>query len=938
MSSVVPGVLTITSNAFPPDQQTAYMVEGDQGDPGGRDRGSSTVEPMSSDCNDGEVMMSTNAAAILSVSCNDDPANSTDAEYIPDSSSHDAVDSSSSASVDDISDDEFLEIAGQLPVDSNEQSLKPSVSTVGKHCVSECSSKDEKEQAAILSVSCNDDPANSTDEEYIPDSSCDDADDSGTSASVDNISDDELTEIAGQLPVDSNEQSLKPSGSTVGKHCVSECSSKDEKQQAAEGDSVLQHSLEQQDSEQQMTVDDSAENNISVTTSNNENGRKYDKKAFCYFCGLRQSKLARHLRLKHRHEDEVDELVRETNKDSRNTMLLKLRNLGNHYHNVSVIKHKEGELIVVHRPADDETDYQKYIPCRYCYGYFSKASIWKHSCPLAPKTPSGTAIPRIRKGGKEMLQSFDGHSVGFTGLLNGMRQDEDGSLAVKDALILQYGRSLCNKFGGDAEQFNYIRCKMRQSAKLLRRLRRMDSQSSSSLSDYIQPTKFKLVVQAAKECAGFCETEYQTPSSALKFGGMLKRLAEHKQVDALKRGDTSTADESSQFIKLCEMSWANEVSSVAVRNLADRKRNAAQFMPLTEDVVKLNSFLVSEAGVLVETVDSCESFLKLTQVVLAKTILFNRKRQGEVGKIKLHDFSCKRKADNSDVCVGLSDFEKGLLKIFTRMEIKGKRGRTVPVLLTDEMINWIDNLVSVRSHYIPECNPYLFSTVGDYSHFRGSDVLRKFAMESGAKKPQLLTSTRLRKHVACLAQVVSLRENELDSLATFLGHDLRVHSQYYRLPLDVVQTAKISKLFMAAENGTLTQFAGKTLDDITIADNEEVDSDSDTDTQTDVDELPSTVAASCSQDVDSSSYADDSNVTDGPNSLPQKRRVKKTRNSVVKKPWSSEEKEAVKNHFASNIVNRKLPGKAEIVTFLSEYKIDRPWLNVKDHIRNTYFT
>ena len=139
-----------------------------------------------------------------------------------------------------------------------------------------------------------------------------------------------------------------------------------------------------------------------------------------------------------------------------------------------------------------------------------------------------------------------------------------------------------------------------------------------------------------------------------------------------------------------------------------------------------------------------------------RQILFNRKRQGEVGKIKLHDFSCKRKADNSDVCVGLSDFEKGLLKIFTRMEIRGKCGRTVPVLLTDEMINWIDKLVSVRSHYIPECNPYLSATVGDYSHFRGSDVLRKFAMVSGAKKPQLLTSTRLRKHVSCFAVIFEL--------------------------------------------------------------------------------------------------------------------------------------------------------------------------------------
>jgi len=109
---------------------------------------SSHTVPMSSDCNDGKVMMSTNAAAIPSVSCNDDPANSTDEEYIPDSSCDDAVDSSSSASVDNTSDDEFMEIAGQLPVDNNEQSLKPSGSTVGKHCVSECSSKDEKQQAA----------------------------------------------------------------------------------------------------------------------------------------------------------------------------------------------------------------------------------------------------------------------------------------------------------------------------------------------------------------------------------------------------------------------------------------------------------------------------------------------------------------------------------------------------------------------------------------------------------------------------------------------------------------------------------------------------------------------------------------------------------------------------------------------------------------------
>jgi len=48
-----------------------------------------------------------------------------------------------------------------------------------------------------------------------------------------------------------------------------------------------------------------------------------------------------------------------------------------------------------------------------------------------------------------------------------MRQDEVGAVASKDALILSFGRSMCKRFGGDPEQFNYIRGKMRLVGKLL---------------------------------------------------------------------------------------------------------------------------------------------------------------------------------------------------------------------------------------------------------------------------------------------------------------------------------------------------------------------------------------------------------------------------------------------------------------------------------------
>ena len=72
----------------------------------------------------------------------------------------------------------------------------------------------------------------------------------------------------------------------------------------------------------------------------------------------------------------------------------------------------------------------------------------------------------------------------------------------------------------------------------------------------------------------------------------------------------------------------------------------------------------------------------------------------------------------------------------------------------------------------------------------------------------------LRKHVTTISQVLNLKENELDIdlLAQFMGHD-RVHREFYRLPLDVLQTAEVAKILWAMENGQLQQLTGKSLDD-----------------------------------------------------------------------------------------------------------------------------
>ena len=55
----------------------------------------------------------------------------------------------------------------------------------------------------------------------------------------------------------------------------------------------------------------------------------------------------------------------------------------------------------------------------------------------------------------------------------------------------------------------------------------------------------------------------------------------------------------------------------------------------------------------------------------------------------------------------------------------------------------------------------------------------------GLENPERITSTKLRKHVPTLMQLADLNESELEQLAEFLGHNSKVHKDFYRLRQDI---------------------------------------------------------------------------------------------------------------------------------------------------------
>ncbi|KAL4702107.1 hypothetical protein ACJJTC_008137 [Scirpophaga incertulas] len=129
--------------------------------------------------------------------------------------------------------------------------------------------------------------------------------------------------------------------------------------------------------------------------------------------------------------------------------------------------------------------------------------------------------------------------------------------------------------------------------------------------------------------------------------------------------------------------------------------------------------------------------------------------------------------------------------------------------------------VIIRHKYVNSDNDFLFSKAGG-SVICGYKTIEKYAKACGAKNPKALTSTRLRKHLTTLTQLFNMSENDMEQLASFMGHTMSIHKQNYRLPDDVFQTAKISKLLLLMENGDADMYKGHTLDEINIILEEEI--------------------------------------------------------------------------------------------------------------------
>ncbi len=66
-----------------------------------------------------------------------------------------------------------------------------------------------------------------------------------------------------------------------------------------------------------------------------------------------------------------------------------------------------------------------------------------------------------------------------------------------------------------------------------------------------------------------------------------------------------------------------------------------------------------------------------------------------------------------------------------------------------------------------------------------------------------MNTTALRKQLATMTQLAEVSENELDVLAAFMGHDIRVHRKFYRLPQAAIQIKMVTRILEDLEEGRI---------------------------------------------------------------------------------------------------------------------------------------
>lgn len=530
------------------------------------------------------------------------------------------------------------------------------------------------------------------------------------------------------------------------------------------------------------------------------------KKDFCIYCRTEQAKLSRHLIRKHKDEKEIEEITCiPKGRPERRILINKIRKKGQYIFNTTS-DINTGELKVMRRP---NTKFNKnatdFAICPECKGSYSKSAIRHHHkrCRKKSSARNRTLLSKSRKITGRIHESA---CAVLRDLVFPTLKDDKIVKAIRyDELAIDFGNKLCEKYN-DRHFYDMIRQKLRQCGRLLVAMRNQ-SDKVDDLFSIFAPDYYDDCLCAIRTLAGLNEsgTGFKTPSLATALGTLLKQLCKRCITVMIKRRDKIKRKLAEQFEKLLTEDYGSSIARTAVETQHRIRRQSTNLLPTEEDINKLEDYLHNKMKVaydLLKKKFSISAWTTLAECCLLYILLFNRRRSGEMGRALLEDFYNYQQVNKETIGTdydSLNNKERNAAEKYVRFTMRGKLGRTVPVLLHKQVLENLKLLLSYRkSANVNPKNPYLFGLSGvikgDYRYLRTCYLLREYSEKCGAPNPERLRATNLRKHIATKCTNLNLKDHEISDLANFMGHADKIHKEHYRQPILSREIFHVSKL------------------------------------------------------------------------------------------------------------------------------------------------
>ncbi|XP_059221067.1 uncharacterized protein LOC106095187 [Stomoxys calcitrans] len=534
---------------------------------------------------------------------------------------------------------------------------------------------------------------------------------------------------------------------------------------------------------------------------------KVKKKHYCKFCGSLQTQIGRHLLLKHKSESEIKTASRLPAKSSaRMKILEKLRKEGDFVHNTSK-SINTGILIV---PRNAQKKYKKkaidMVCCSICKGFFSKLSFRTHRriCSKFNKVRRKSTIT----AGKELTQFYHpaASPVLRTKILPVLKDDAVTDSIRFDELIIKYGTKLAHKYTSP-HNYEMIRAQLRYLGRFKIEAKVLDNEITE-FKDVFRPQKHDLCIEAIKKVASWNEQWqwYDHPQVAITLSSLIKKCAYTLQAEFVKEQLEENKKNVSDFILLWEEEAPTMINRKAFEDQNNQKRVKKIVLPTKEDIQKLYNHLKNlMVGYMSKlTHFDMHNYIELTKCTLVLVQIFNRRRAGEVERIQIANYTNKEiitERTEKELLSNLSNDSIHFAKQYARLALRGKLGRTVPVLLSPLVVKAIDIILKYRKKAgITDKNPFLFANPSKSTcqYFRACTLMREFSIECGAEMPESLRGTKLRKHIATHMSMINAEEASIDKLANFMGHHKDIHKNVYRATIPAAEVNCVSQILMAA--------------------------------------------------------------------------------------------------------------------------------------------